>query len=159
DQRLGIEIVRKAIHTPCRTIADNAGVDASVIVNKVVEMEGDFGYDAAKGTFVDMVKAGIIDPTKVVRTALTDAAGVASLLTTAEAVTETPKGKTAGGGYAWWHGRYGVDMAGWVEWRYDVRKNVSYFSTISGFVDRLHPSDCLRAFDSVSHLLRRDICA
>lgn len=65
DQKKGIEIVRKAIHTPCRTIAENAGVDASVIVSKVVEMKGDEGYDAAADKFVNMVESGIIDPTKV----------------------------------------------------------------------------------------------
>lgn len=65
DQKVGIEIVRKAIQTPCHTIASNAGVDASVIVNKVMEATGDNGYDAATGTFVNLVEAGIIDPTKV----------------------------------------------------------------------------------------------
>lgn len=65
DQKVGIEIVRKAIQTPCHTIASNAGVDASVIVNKVMEASGDVGYDAATGTFVNLVEAGIIDPTKV----------------------------------------------------------------------------------------------
>lgn len=65
DQKMGVDIVRKAIHTPCRIIAENAGVDASVIVSKVVEMAGNRGYDAAKGEFVDMVESGIIDPTKV----------------------------------------------------------------------------------------------
>lgn len=65
DHKMGIDIVRKAIRTPCHTIAQNAGVDAAVIVNKVVEAEGDFGYDAATGTFINLVDGGIIDPTKV----------------------------------------------------------------------------------------------
>lgn len=65
DQKIGISIVRKAIQTPCLTIAKNAGVDASVIVSKVMEASGDMGYDAATGTFVNLVEAGIIDPTKV----------------------------------------------------------------------------------------------
>ncbi|XP_068239652.1 heat shock protein 60A [Palaemon carinicauda] len=98
DQKMGIDIIRKAVQTPCFTIATNAGVNASVVVNKVMESSGDLGYDAATGTYVNLVESGIIDPTKVVRTALTDAAGVASLLTTAESViTEIPKEEPAGG--------------------------------------------------------------
>ena len=65
DQKMGIEIIRKAVQTPCFTIATNAGVNASVIVNKVIESSGDTGYDAANGTFVNLVESGIIDPTKV----------------------------------------------------------------------------------------------
>merc|ERR1712141_304032 len=80
-------IIRHALIQPLHQIAKNAGVDASVIVNKVVEANDlNTGYDAATGEFVNMLDAGIIDPTKVVRSALTDASGVASLLTTAEAV-------------------------------------------------------------------------
>ncbi|XP_055329110.1 60 kDa heat shock protein, mitochondrial-like [Paramacrobiotus metropolitanus] len=92
DQQMGIDIVRQALHVPCRQIAYNAGVDADAVVQQVLAGPRDHGYNALTGEFVDMIKAGIIDPTKVVRTALTDAAGVASLLTTAEAVvTEIPK--------------------------------------------------------------------
>lgn len=92
DQTTGIDIVKKALKTPCKQIALNAGVDAAVVVQKVVEGQGDFGYDALRNEFVNMLEAGIIDPTKVVRTALLDASGVASLLTTAEAVVvELPK--------------------------------------------------------------------
>lgn len=78
---------------PCKQIVMNAGLDASVIVNKIIESNDvAFGYDALKNEFVNMINSGIIDPTKVVRTALMDAAGVASLLTTAEAVIcEQPK--------------------------------------------------------------------
>lgn len=65
DQKMGIEIIRKAIKTPCHTIVTNAGIDAAVIVNKVEEATGDNGYDAATGKFVNLVEAGIIDPTKV----------------------------------------------------------------------------------------------
>lgn len=65
DQKMGIEIIRKAIRTPCHTIVTNAGIDAAVIVNKVEEASGDEGYDAATGKFVNLVEAGIIDPTKV----------------------------------------------------------------------------------------------
>lgn len=92
DQRTGVGIVRKALKQPCMQIAINAGVDAAVVVQKVVEGQADFGYDAMRNEYVRMIQAGIIDPTKVVRTALLDASGVASLLTTAEAVVvELPK--------------------------------------------------------------------
>ena len=87
DQKKGIEIVRLALQQPTRQIAENAGEDASVVVNKVLEAsEQSYGFNAADGTYVNMIEAGIIDPTKVVRSALTDASGVASLLSTAEAV-------------------------------------------------------------------------
>lgn len=92
DQCTGVGIVRKALKQPCMQIAQNAGVDAAVVVQKVVEGKDDFGYDAMRNEYVQMIGAGIIDPTKVVRTALLDASGVASLLTTAEAVVvELPK--------------------------------------------------------------------
>merc|ERR1712061_73252 len=87
DQKKGVEIVRHALSQPMLQIAKNAGLDASVIVNKCMEAnDANTGFDAATGEFVNMLDAGIIDPTKVVRSALTDASGVASLLTTAEAV-------------------------------------------------------------------------
>ena len=100
DQTVGINIVRKALEAPCRQIAANAGADASVVVGKLRDSKGEtFGYNAANDTYVDLVKAGIIDPTKVVRTALQDAASVASLLITTEAmVAEKPEPKGAGGG-------------------------------------------------------------
>lgn len=86
DQATGVEIVKKALRMPCMTIAHNAGIDGSVVVAKVEEMGQEFGYDALNNEYVNMIEKGIIDPTKVVRTALVDASGVASLLTTAEAV-------------------------------------------------------------------------
>ncbi len=97
DQKTGVEIVRKAIQAPARQIAQNAGDDGSVVVGKVLERSDyAFGYDAQTGTYVDMVKAGIIDPAKVVRTALQDAASVSSLLITTEAlVAELPKKASA----------------------------------------------------------------
>jgi chaperonin GroEL len=100
DQRFGIEIVRKAIQTPLRQIAENAGEDGAVIAGKTLEKdEYNFGFDAQTGEFKDLVKAGIIDPTKVVRTALQDAASVAGLLVTTEAmIAEKPEKKAAGGG-------------------------------------------------------------
>jgi chaperonin GroEL len=97
DQRVGVEIVRKALQAPIRQIAENAGSDGSVIVGKLLDQQdGNFGFDAQTGAFGDLVKAGIIDPTKVVRTAMQDAASVAGLLITTEAmVAEQPEKKPA----------------------------------------------------------------
>ena len=87
DQRVGINIVRKAIQTPVRQIVENSGADGAVVSGKLLEQKnGSYGYDAQKGIYTDMVKAGIIDPTKVVRAALQDAASVAGLLITTEAM-------------------------------------------------------------------------
>ncbi|WP_439494610.1 chaperonin GroEL [Bosea sp. (in: a-proteobacteria)] len=93
DQKTGIEIVRKAITAPARQIVENAGDDGAVVVGKLLESKDyAWGYDAQSGEYRDMVKAGIIDPTKVVRTAIQDAASVAGLLITTEAmVAELPK--------------------------------------------------------------------
>lgn len=92
DQKIRREIIKRALKIPAMTIAKNAGVEGSLIVEKILQSSSEVGYDAMLGDFVNMVEKGIIDPTKVVRTALLDAAGVASLLTTAEAVvTEIPK--------------------------------------------------------------------
>ncbi|MFG1202625.1 chaperonin GroEL [Xanthobacter aminoxidans] len=93
DQKTGIEIVRRAIQAPARQIVQNAGDDGSVVVGKILESNDyTFGYNAQTGEYVDMVKAGIIDPTKVVRTALQDAASVSGLLITTEAlIAELPK--------------------------------------------------------------------
>ena len=97
DQAVGINIVKKAIQSPARQIAENAGEDGSVIVGKLIESrDTNWGYDAQEGKFRDLVKAGIIDPTKVVRTALQNAASVAGLLVTTEAmVAEKPEPKPA----------------------------------------------------------------
>ncbi|XP_035227740.1 heat shock protein 60A-like [Stegodyphus dumicola] len=113
DQKIGIDIVRKSLKMPCTQIAMNAGVDAAVVTQKVLDNNGDFGYDAMKGDYVNMIESGIIDPTKVVRTALMDAAGVASLLTTAESViVELPKEEKMpmGGGMGGMGGMGGYDM-------------------------------------------------
>jgi chaperonin GroEL len=92
DIQAGINIVSKALESPIRQIAQNAGVEGSIVVGKVLEKSGNFGFDAQTEDYVDMVSAGIIDPTKVVRIALQDAASVASLLITTEAmVAERPK--------------------------------------------------------------------
>ena len=98
-QKFGIEIVRRAVQTPLRQIAENAGEDGAVIAGKTLEKdEYNFGFDAQSGEFKDMVKSGIIDPTKVVRTALQDAASVAGLLVTTEAmVAEKPEKKAPAG--------------------------------------------------------------
>ena len=97
DQDVGVNIVRKAIQSPARQIAENAGEDGSVIVGKLQESKDtNWGFDAQKGQFTNLVKAGIIDPTKVVRIALQNAASVAGLLVTTEAmVAEKPEPKPA----------------------------------------------------------------
>src|SRR5215471_10188256 len=96
DQKVGIDIVRKALQAPVRQIAENSGSDGSIIVGKLLDStDPNYGYDAQKGEFTDMIRAGIIDPTKVVRHALQDAASVAGLLITTEAmVAEKPEPKT-----------------------------------------------------------------
>ena len=92
DQDVGVKILRRALEEPLRQIVANAGADASVVLNKVADGDGNFGYDAATGDYGDLVAAGIIDPTKVARSALQNAASVAGLLLTTEAmVTEAPK--------------------------------------------------------------------
>ncbi|MBB4197097.1 chaperonin GroL [Rhodoblastus sphagnicola] len=97
DQKTGVDIVRKAIQSPARQIVDNAGADGAVVVGKLLESSDyAFGFDAQSSSYVDMVKSGIIDPTKVVRTAIQDAASIAGLLITTEAIiVEAPK-KDAG---------------------------------------------------------------
>ncbi len=100
DQRVGIEIVRRAVQSPLRQIAENAGEDGAVISGKVLDnADYAFGFDAQAGTYKDLVAAGIIDPTKVVRTALQDAASIAGLIVTTEAlITEKPDKKAAPSG-------------------------------------------------------------
>jgi chaperonin GroEL len=113
DQKVGIEIVRKALRSPARQIAENAGADGSVIVGKLTEKnDPNYGYDAQAGEYKDMVAAGIIDPTKVVRVALQDAASVAGLLITTEAmVTDRPEPKAgAGMPHDHGHGMGGMDF-------------------------------------------------
>src|SRR5207247_10851578 len=92
DITAGIKIVARALEAPLRQIAENSGVEGSVVVGKVLEKSGNFGFDAQSETYVDMVAAGIIDPTKVVRVALQDAASIAALLITTEAmIAERPR--------------------------------------------------------------------
>jgi len=108
EQRYGMEIIRRALEEPLRRIAENAGIDGSIAVQKVKEGKKAFGYNAATDKYEDLMEAGIIDPTKVVRSALQNAASVAGLMITTEAVvTEKPKEeKPAGGGHS--HG--GMDF-------------------------------------------------
>jgi chaperonin GroEL len=112
DQTAGINIVRKAIQSPIRQILENAGVEASPVVNKLLEGKSSTaGFDAQKEEYVDMIEAGIIDPTKVVRTALQDAASVAGLLITTEAmIAEKPENKKGGGMPGGMGGMGGMDM-------------------------------------------------
>jgi chaperonin GroEL len=100
DQNVGINILRRALEEPLRQIVINAGDDGAVVLNKVAEGKGNYGYNAQTGEFGDLVSMGIIDPTKVARSALQNASSVAGLLLTTEAmVTEAPKKeeKSAGG--------------------------------------------------------------
>jgi chaperonin GroEL len=91
DERAGIQILRRALESPTRQIADNSGVDAGVVVDKMLAGSGSFGFDAATGKYVDLVEAGIIDPTKVVRLALENAVSAAgTLLLTEVTMTEVP---------------------------------------------------------------------
>jgi chaperonin GroEL len=100
DIQAGYAIVLKALEAPIRQIVENAGVEGSIVVGKILENKSDtFGFNAQTEEYVDMIKAGIVDPTKVVRTALQDAASVASLLITTEAmVADAPK-RDGGGGH------------------------------------------------------------
>jgi chaperonin GroEL len=92
DEKVGVEIVRRALEEPIRIIAQNAGAEGSIVVARVKESkEKNFGYNAANDTYEDLVKAGVIDPTKVTRTALQNAASIAGLLLTTECVVVEKK--------------------------------------------------------------------
>jgi chaperonin GroEL len=99
EQRFGVQIIRRAIEEPLRQIVQNAGLEGSIVVNKVKEGKDDFGYNAATDQYGNLLSQGVIDPVKVVRTALQNAASVASLMLTTEClVAERPKDEKAGGG-------------------------------------------------------------
>jgi chaperonin GroEL len=103
DEETGVQIVSRAIEAPLRTIVENAGGEGSVVVAKVRDGKGDFGFDAKSETYVDMMKAGIIDPKKVTRIALENAASVSGMILTTEcALTDikedTPPPMPGGGG-------------------------------------------------------------
>jgi chaperonin GroEL len=102
DQKVGLEIIRRAIEEPMRWIATNAGQEGSIVVSKVKEQKSnDEGFNAATETYEDMVKAGVIDPAKVVRNALQNASSIASLLLTTEAlVSEIPEDKKEAAGHS-----------------------------------------------------------
>jgi chaperonin GroEL len=110
DQEAGIAIIRRALEMPLRQIVDNSGEEASVVLNKVVEGKGNYGYNAGTGEFGDMVQMGILDPTKVTRTALQNAASIASLMVTTECmIAELPKKEETCGGHG---GGMGPGMGG-----------------------------------------------
>jgi len=104
EQAFGVKIVRRAIEEPIRQIVQNCGGEGSIVVNKIKENKGSFGYNAATDKYGDMLEMGVIDPAKVVRTALQNSASVAALMLTTEAlVAEKPKEEKApagGGGHA-----------------------------------------------------------
>jgi chaperonin GroEL len=105
DQLVGLQIVRRAIEEPMRHIASNAGAEGSIVVAKVREMKQDEGFNASTEVYEDLVKAGVIDPAKVVRSALQNASSIASLLLTTEAlVSEIPEEKKDSGGGGHQHG-------------------------------------------------------
>ena len=111
EEKFGVDIIRRSLEEPLRQIAANGGLEGSVIVNKVKEGKGAFGFNAAKGDFEDLLAAGVIDPAKVTRCALQNAASVASLMLTTEAmIAEKPKDESAaapahgGGGMGGMHG-------------------------------------------------------
>jgi len=101
DEEVGYNIILRACRAPATQIADNAGVDGGVICEKVLELDGNKGYNAATGKFEDLVKSGIIDPTKVTRSALQNAASVSTLLLTSDAlIAEKPKDDKKSGGHS-----------------------------------------------------------
>jgi chaperonin GroEL len=109
DQTVGINILKRAIEEPLRQIVGNAGTDPAVVLNAVLSGKGNYGFDAATGEYGDMVKLGIIDPTKVTRLALQNAASVAGLLLTTEAmIAEAPKQEKEGAGAPHGHGMDGM---------------------------------------------------
>lgn len=100
DEEVGYKLVVRACRAPLTQIADNAGFDGSVICEKVAEMEGNKGFNAATDKYEDLIKSGIIDPTKVTRTALQNAASVSTLLLTSDAlIAEKPKEEKGSGGH------------------------------------------------------------
>ncbi|MDP3520964.1 MAG: TCP-1/cpn60 chaperonin family protein, partial [Hydrogenophaga sp.] len=112
DQDAGIKLVLRAIEAPLREIVYNAGGEASVVVNAVMAGKGNYGFNAANDTYGDMIEMGILDPTKVTRTALQNAASVSSLMLTTECmVAESPKDDAPAGGMGGGMGGMG-DMGG-----------------------------------------------
>src|SRR5207247_3866561 len=114
DQEAGIKIVMKALEEPLRIIVDNSGAEPSVVLNKVLENKGNYGFNAQTEQFGDLVEMGVIDPTKVARTALQNAASVAGLMLTTDAMVaelvEEQKGGHAHGGMGGMGGMAGMDV-------------------------------------------------
>jgi chaperonin GroEL len=111
EQGMGVNIIRRAVEEPLRQISKNAGVDGSIVVQKVKESEGNFGFNAATSEYTDLIEAGVIDPTKVVRYALRHAASVSSLMLTTEAmIADKPEPKGAPGGAPGMGGMGGMDF-------------------------------------------------
>jgi chaperonin GroEL len=102
DEKIGATIIRRAIEEPLRMIVSNAGEEGSVVIGKITESKDtNFGYNAGTGAYEDLVKAGVIDPTKVTRTALQNAASISGLLLTTEAIiAEIPEKKEAAAGHS-----------------------------------------------------------
>ncbi len=108
EQRVGVNIIRRSVEEPLRQIAANAGMEGSIVIDKVRQAKEGWGYNAASDTYEDLIKAGVIDPTKVVRTALQNAASVAGLMLTTEAlIAELPKEEKPAGGGGHSHGAPG----------------------------------------------------
>ena len=96
DEATGAEIVRRAVEAPLRQLAANAGVEGALIVSEVKKQKGNSGYNVATGEYVDLIKAGIVDPTKVTRSALQNAASISGLLLTTEClIADIPKEEAA----------------------------------------------------------------
>jgi chaperonin GroEL len=111
DEVLGVQIVKKALEAPLRAIAENAGVDGSVVLQEVMKSKGDRGYNARTGEYEDLKKAGVIDPTKVTRVAISNAGSIAGMILTTECVINDKKEESAGGG-GHSHGMPGGGMGG-----------------------------------------------
>jgi chaperonin GroEL len=113
EQQFGVTVIRSALESPIRQIAENAGIDASIVVDKVKKGKDAFGYDAAADEYVDMIQAGIIDPTKVSRSALQNASSIAGLMLTTEAlIAEKPKSEDNAMGGGGMPGGMGGGMGG-----------------------------------------------
>ncbi len=109
DETIGIQIVKKALEAPIRIIAENAGVDGSVIFHKVLSSKGSIGYNARTDVYEDLKKAGVLDPTKVTRIAIENAASIASMILTTECVVNDKPKEKEGGGHGHSHGGGGMD--------------------------------------------------